>query len=201
MRHVRILITGLGSNALCILTRPVPVCGMSAPVHRRGKRSVPHCSRAASITPSYPCLRTLVMLSKDLAEPCDRGQLAKTRRESSSRSTQSNSRATSSPPWRRRACCLLSCLGKRVIGKAVDIAVEPVGAHIREQPLWVLLRQIVQSRSHALAHTFQAVEGSHCSQYRCRASRVACLQRMPPASFPAHGQNRFEDEVLSHGYR
>jgi hypothetical protein len=144
-----------------ILTRPVRVCGKSVPVHRRVKRSVPHYSPQVH--------RAIVLLSVHArnAEPATcRSRVTQgnwPRAEGvSGRSTQSNRRATSPPTWLRRACCWLSCLGKRVIRKAMDIAVEPVGEQMRAQPLWVLLRQIV--------------EGSHCGQHRCRASRLACLQ-------------------------
>jgi hypothetical protein len=58
--------------------------------------------------------------------------------------------------------------GKALQLKAMHIAIKPVGADDLQQPVRCHVRELIESRSQALSHTFQATQPAHLRQHKGR---------------------------------
>src|SRR5258708_35944524 len=79
----------------------------------------------------------------------------------------------------------LLAFGKALQLKAMHIAIKPVRADDSQQPVRGRFCDLIESRSQALSHTFQATESTHICQYK---GRVRALLTPGGSASHVHGR-------------
>src|SRR6266699_4978765 len=80
--------------------------------------------------------------------------------------------------------CLLA-LGKPLQLKAIYVEIKPVRGNHTQQPLTILLSQLIEQRAQRLTHTLQAAQATHGGQHRRRIGALLAA-RFEQTLLPTH---------------
>ncbi len=86
-------------------------------------------------------------------------------------------------------------MAQAIILNAVAIALKPVRADLRNEPVRSKARQIIQGCAQGFPHTFQVRERAHTSQYMRRIGALFAT-RFEPSLLLARLQEPIQQEIL-----